>query len=62
MARDLRRSDCLRDNCAAPRVIKRRTSKFASKQPEHLHPPQPKKGTSFREIIRLTRKEASCVT
>ncbi len=63
MARDLRRKRLparqLRSN---PRVIKRRTSKFASKQPEHLHPPQPKKGTSFREIIRLTRKEASCVT
>jgi Insertion element 4 transposase N-terminal/Transposase DDE domain len=36
-----------------PRVIKRRSSKFDTKRPEHLNPPQPKKGTTFRDLILL---------
>jgi Insertion element 4 transposase N-terminal/Transposase DDE domain len=36
-----------------PRVIKRRASKFDTKRPHHLHPPQPKKGTTFRDLILL---------
>jgi hypothetical protein len=36
-----------------PRVIKRRASKFDTKCVEHLHPPQPKKGTTFRDLILL---------
>lgn len=36
-----------------PRVVKRRASKFDTKRPEHLSPPQPKKGTTFGDLIRL---------
>jgi len=36
-----------------PRVIKRRASKFDVKRPHHLHPSQPKKGTTFRDLILL---------
>jgi hypothetical protein len=36
-----------------PRVVKRRASKFQAKQSEHLNPPQPKKGTTFRDLILL---------
>ncbi|HEY5001841.1 MAG TPA: hypothetical protein VII61_01720, partial [Ktedonobacteraceae bacterium] len=36
-----------------PRVVKRRASKFDTKRPEHLNPPQPKKGTTFRDLILL---------
>jgi hypothetical protein len=36
-----------------PRVVKRRSSKFDTKRPEHLHPPQPKKGTTFHDLILL---------
>jgi len=36
-----------------PRVVKQRASKFDAKRPEHLHPPQPKKGTTFRDLILL---------
>ena len=36
-----------------PRVIKRRSSKFDTKRSSHLHPPQPKKGTTFRDLILL---------
>lgn len=37
-----------------PRVVKRRASKFEAKKPEHQHPPQPEKGKTFRDVIRLT--------
>lgn len=36
-----------------PRVVKRRSSKFDTKRPQHLNPPQPKKGTTFRDLILL---------
>lgn len=36
-----------------PRVVKRRASKFETKHAEHLNPPQPKKGTTFRDLILL---------
>jgi hypothetical protein len=36
-----------------PRVVKRRASKFDTKRAFHLHPPQPKKGTTFHDLILL---------
>lgn len=36
-----------------PRVVKRRASKFDTKRLDHLNPPQPKKGTTFRDVILL---------
>jgi hypothetical protein len=36
-----------------PRVVKRRSSKFDTKRPLHLNPPQPKKGTTFHDLILL---------
>jgi hypothetical protein len=36
----------------APRVVRRRLSKFPTRRPQHLHPPQPSPAT-FRECIAL---------
>lgn len=36
-----------------PRVVKRRASKFESKKPNQLSPPQPDKQTTFRDVIGL---------
>jgi hypothetical protein len=42
-----------RDNRINPRVVKKKTSNFAKKRPEHCHPPQPQ--TSFEQAVRILK-------